>query len=102
MDHLLVHHASFEAMRILDPADVEKVYIHIASRHHSLQWHVQSSGWGYVSVSKDEYWIEGRVVPRLQVGVIEADQILCWTDSIDGYDSCFWTYPRFFLDIVIV
>jgi len=45
MDNCEVRHGSIEAISILDPVDVEEAYSHIASRHHSVQWHVWSHGW---------------------------------------------------------
>jgi len=45
MDHCIVGYGSFKAILILDPLDVEEEYGHIASRCHSLQWHVWSCGW---------------------------------------------------------
>jgi len=44
MDHCQVRHGCFEAILILDPVDVQEAYGHIASRYHSLQWHVWSYG----------------------------------------------------------
>jgi len=49
MDHHHVCHESFEAIPILDPADVNRAYCDSASRHHCLQWHVQSHGSRYAS-----------------------------------------------------
>ena len=51
MDHRQVCHGSVEAILILDPVDVKKAYGNSASHYHSLQWHVQSYGWRYVSIS---------------------------------------------------
>jgi len=45
MDDCAVCHGSIEAISILDPLDVEEAYSHIASRYHSVQWHVRSHGW---------------------------------------------------------
>jgi len=45
MDDYAVRHGSFEAIRLLDPVDVEQAYSHIASRPNSLQWHIRSYGW---------------------------------------------------------
>jgi len=45
MDDCEVCHWSIEAIQILDPLDVEEAYSHIASCHHSVQWHVWSHGW---------------------------------------------------------
>ena len=42
MDHCHVRHGRFEAVPILDPVDVDEALGQIASRYHSLQWHVQS------------------------------------------------------------
>ena len=44
MDNCHVCHGSVEVISILDPLDVEEAYSHIASRSHSVQWHVQSHG----------------------------------------------------------
>jgi len=49
MNHCQVHHRCFEAIWILDPVDVTDSSSRIASRNDSLQWHVQSYGWRYVS-----------------------------------------------------
>jgi len=42
MHNRQVHHASFQAVPILDPVDVEEAYSYSASCHHRLQWNVQS------------------------------------------------------------
>jgi len=49
LDDHEVCHGSIEAIPILDPVDVEEAYHDIASRYHSVQWHVRSHGWRYVS-----------------------------------------------------
>jgi len=49
MDDCQVCYGSIEPILILDPVDVEEAYSHIASRHHSVQWHVRSHGWHYAS-----------------------------------------------------
>jgi hypothetical protein len=40
-----VSHGSIEAILILDPLEVQETYSHIASRYHSVQWHVWSHEW---------------------------------------------------------
>ena len=47
MAHSEVCHRSIGAISILDPVEVYEAYSHIASRYHSVQWHVQSHGWQY-------------------------------------------------------
>jgi len=49
MVHCEVCHGSVEDIRILDPVDVKEAHSHIASRYYSVQWYVQSPGWGDVS-----------------------------------------------------
>jgi len=49
MDHCQASRGHFEAIPILDPVDIEEAYRHIASRDHSVLWHVQLYGWHYVS-----------------------------------------------------
>jgi len=43
-NHCEVYHGSIEAILILDPMNVKEAYSHIASRYHSVQWHVWSHG----------------------------------------------------------
>ena len=45
-----VGHGGFEAIPILDPVDVKKVYSYSASCLHSLQWDLQSYAWRYASL----------------------------------------------------
>jgi len=54
VDHCDVCHGSIEAISILDPVDVKGAYSHIASRYHSVQWHVQSYWWCDVSFGSEE------------------------------------------------
>jgi len=49
INHCEIFLGSVEGIPILDPVDVEETYSHIASRYHSLQWHVWSYGWRNVS-----------------------------------------------------
>jgi len=92
MDHCQIRHGSFEAILILDPVDVKEAYGHSASRYHSLKWHVWSYGWRYVSFSKEEDSVEWRLTLCREVSVTVAGQILCKSNSNDGYDSHFSTY----------
>jgi hypothetical protein len=45
IDNCQVYYGEIEAIPILDHLDIEEVYSHIASRHHSVKWHVWSHGW---------------------------------------------------------
>jgi hypothetical protein len=50
VDDCEVCHGSIEAIPILDPVNVQESSSHIASRYHSIQWHVWSHGWRDVSL----------------------------------------------------
>jgi len=49
MNRCEVCRGSVEAIPIFDPVEVEEAYSNIASRYHSVQWHVRSHGWRDVS-----------------------------------------------------
>jgi len=101
MDHCSVHHGSFDAIPILDPVDVEEAYSHIPSRYRSLQWHVRSYGWRYVSFGEEQDSMGGGHVLLCEVSSTEAVEILCWSDSDDGYACHFCTDPRSYPDVAI-
>jgi len=102
MDHCEVCYGSIEAISILDPVDVDEAFSLIASRYHSAQWQVRSSGWRQASVGTEEGSMEGRLVLRCEDDSTEAVQILHWSNSNDRYASHICTYLRSFLDVVIV
>jgi len=102
MDDCEVCHGSVEAIPIFDSVDVEEAYHHIASRYHSIQFHVQSHGWRDASLGQEKDSVEGRLVLHSEVSSTTAVQILCWCDSIHGHASHFWTYPWSFLEAPIV
>jgi len=102
MDDSQVCHGSIEAISVLDPLDVEEAYSHIASRYHSIQWHVRSPGWCDVSFGQEEDSMERRLVLWGEVSSTEAFQILRRSDSNDGHASYFRTYPRSFQEVAIV
>jgi len=102
IDDWEVCHGSIEAIPILGPVDVEVAYSHIASRYHSVQWHVRPHGQPGVSFGLEENSMERRLVLRGEVSSIETVQILCWSDSNDGHASYFCTYPWSFLEVAIV
>ena len=76
MDHSEVGYGSIEAIPILDPVDVDEAYCHIASRHHSIQRHVQSHGWRDANFGQEEDFMERRLVLRCDVSSTEAVQTL--------------------------
>jgi len=102
MDDCQVCHWSIEAISILDPLDVEEAYSHIASLHHSVQWHVRSHGWRDVSFGQGNDSTERRLVLRCEVSSTEAFQILRWSDFNDGHASHFRTHPWSFPEVAIV
>jgi len=54
MDDCQVSHGSIVAISILDPLDVEEAYSYLASRYHSIQWHVRSHGWRDASYGQED------------------------------------------------
>jgi len=44
VDHCEVHHGNIETISIMHPVDVKEAYSHLASRYHSVQWHIRSHG----------------------------------------------------------
>jgi len=102
MDHCQVRHGSSEAMPIFDPVDVEEAYSLIASCYHNLEWQVPSYRRRHESFCCEEDSIEGNLVLCHEVSTTEAFQILCWSDTSDGYTSHFCTYPWSFLELMIV
>jgi len=102
VDQCEVCHEGIEAISILDPVIVKEAYSHIASRYHNVQRHVRSHGWRDVSFGQEEDSMEGILVLRCDVSSTEAVQILRWCDSNDRHAADFWTYPRFFLEVVVV
>jgi hypothetical protein len=86
----------------MDPVDVEKAYSYIASRYNSIKRHVQSHGQCNATFGQEEDSVEGRLALCCEGSSTEADQILCWSDSIDGYASDFGTYPQSFPKVAIV
>jgi len=94
MDDCQVCHGSIEAISILDPLDVEEAYSLIASRYHSIQWHVWSHRWHDATFGQEEDSMERRVVLCGEVSTTESFQILCRSDSNDGHASYFRTHPR--------
>jgi len=102
MDDCRVCHRSIEAISILDPLDVEEAYSHMASRYHSIQWHVWSHGWRDAILGQEEDSMEGRLVLRGEVSSTDAFQILRRSDSNDGHASSFRTHPWFLPQVAIV
>jgi len=102
MDDCQVCHGSIEAISILDPLDVEEAFSHIASRYHSLQWHVRAHGWRDAWFGQEENSMEGRLVLHSEVSLTEAFQILHWSHSNDRHASDFRTHSRSFPEVAIV
>jgi len=102
MDDCQVCHGCIDAISILDPLDLEEANSHIASHHHSVQWHVQSHGWRDASFGQEEEWMEGRLVLRCEVSSTEAFQILRRSHSNNRHESDFRTHPRSFPEVEIV
>jgi len=95
-------HTSIEAILVLDPLNVEEAYSHIASRYHSIQWHVRSHWWRDASFGQEEDSMERWLVLHCEVSSAEAFQILCRSDSNDRHASYFRTHPRSFQEVEIV
>jgi len=102
MDHHQVCHGSFEAIPILDPVDLEKVYSYSASCHHCLQWHVQSHGWRYSSFRSEEDTMEGRFIRRHKGCPPEPVHILCWSHSNHQSAAHIGAYPWSFPEVAII
>jgi len=102
MDDSQVCHGSIEAISVLDPMDVEEANSHIATRYHSIKWHVRSHRWRDASFGQEEDSMERRLVLRCEVSSTEAFQILRQSDSNDGHDLYFRTHPRSFQEVAIV
>ena len=88
--------------RILDAVDVDKVYSHIASGYHSVQWYDWSHGWHDVSYGYEKDSMEGRLVLCCEVSSTEGVQIILWSDSIDWHESLICTYRRSFPEVVMI
>ena len=102
LDHCKVCHGSVKAMLILDTVDVQEACSHIASRHHSVQWHVRSHGWCDASFGYDQHWVQRRFVLCCEVSSTEGLQIIHWSDSNDGQAPHFGTYPHYVRDVIIL
>jgi len=102
MDDSHVCHGTFEAIWVLDPLDVEEAYSHIASRFHSIQWHVRSHGQRDASLGQEPDSMERGLVLHCEVSSTEAFQILCQSDSNDGHASYSHTHPRSFQEVAII
>jgi len=102
MDDCQVCDGSIVAISILDPLDVEEAYSHIASRYHTIQWHVRSHGWRDATFGQKEHWMEGRLILLSEVSSTEAFQIILQSDSNDGHVSYFPTHPGSFQEVAII
>jgi len=102
VDQCEVCHGCVEGISIFDPEDVKEAYSHIASRYHSVQWHVQSHGWHDASLGQVEDSLEGRLVLCCEGSSTEAVQILRWSDTNDRYVAHFCTYPQSYSEFAIV
>jgi len=102
MDDCQVSHGSIEAISILDPPDVKEAYSRIASRYHSVQWHVRSHGWSDAAFGQEEDSMEGTLVLHSEVRSTEAFQILHSGDSNDWHASHFRTHARSFPEVAIM
>jgi len=98
VDHCEVCHGCIEAILILNPADVQEAYSHIASCYHSVQCHVRTPGQRDVSLGQKEHYVEGRLVLHCEVRSTEAVEILFRSDSEVGQASHFsrnsWTFSE--------
>jgi len=102
MDNCQVCHGSIEAISKLDPLDVEEAYSHIASRYHSVQWHVRSHEWLDGSFDQEEDSMEGRLVLRCEVSLTEDFKIPHWSDSNNWHASHFRPHPQSFPEVAII
>ena len=102
MDDCQLWHRSIEAIWILDPLDVEEAYSHIASRYHSIQWHVPSPGWHHASFGQEEHSMARRPVIRGEESWTDDVQILLQNESNDGHAFNFRRRPWSFQKVAII
>jgi len=100
--HGQVHHECFEAIPVLDPVDVKKVYGCYTSYHHYLQWHVRSHGWCYVSFGYEEDTMEGWLILCCEGSAPQSVQILCRSHSNSRAASHLTAYPWLFPEVAII
>jgi hypothetical protein len=102
MDHYQVLDGRFQAIPIVVPVNGQETYRYIGSRYHILQGQVQSPGWRYASIGEEEDTMDWRLGLHSQVCMIQAVQIMCWTDTLDRYVTDLWSYPQSYPEVVIV